>query len=786
MKIKRKAWILKNKGFTLIEMIVTVAIIAIFSGVVLTFIGTGTSVYRNTSSNSKVQMETQETFDKIEDLIIDANRSIYYASGSSNNLGNPITNDIKENSGDGTNSSENKIFIACNEYENNDGTSQYICDVLEWEKSEAKIYYSCKEYKAKSSNAGTAETSETEEFSDKSGENTAVVTSGQNVNVQNRKTLFNRSVLATGILDFRADVSKVKSDKIVRFQLSTENGKKQIQTLHSVSLRNNVDVKKPEEAFEKADAVDVKIKIINAPESMNPGESTLLAYTLVGGGSIDSTTIRWTVVENKDNGNFPSEDPGLGRLTINKNGSGNIVVQVSAVDSNTGKRIYSEIVTIKIKSSETTITPSPDVSPTPKNLIIKQNQNLIGAGQEYKLSDIVTSEMVYEGDKVKTDGYTLTWISTPEFITVDGDRLIVNPEAGKTEASGKVTLKAIDSESKLESNSITIGIARIDIQKPSGLYEVGNAKEWECVYKENGVKIETVTPTKNITEKPEGASDYFAQDGQVQGKFDETDVGSWKVTASVDLTARGGIGQVIANCNFTVKEADNAEILYAKNNTGSESNSLSAGGQYSCGFVNSNTAYLKINKGPVYEQNENCSIEYKIIGTPSDNTTRVEPASNGTYYILTIGQNEKGFLLSATINIWNNSSSSQIKTYRATKNIRVVQKDLVITSPPSIAIVGETYSLKVQAVVSYISDFSADGDEKYSTENINVDTENVYGKNITGDFYTVFPWTVAVSPGKKGKTNVNTQKIPGMLESGFGSWVTFYGKKDVTVMSRSE
>lgn len=38
----------KNKGFTLIELIVTVAIIAIFSGVVLSVIGTGAnSLYKD-------------------------------------------------------------------------------------------------------------------------------------------------------------------------------------------------------------------------------------------------------------------------------------------------------------------------------------------------------------------------------------------------------------------------------------------------------------------------------------------------------------------------------------------------------------------------------------------------------------------------------------------------------------------------------------------------------------------------------------------------------------------
>lgn len=35
-------------------------------------------------------METQETFDQIEDLIIDVNRSLYYANGSGDSLGAEI------------------------------------------------------------------------------------------------------------------------------------------------------------------------------------------------------------------------------------------------------------------------------------------------------------------------------------------------------------------------------------------------------------------------------------------------------------------------------------------------------------------------------------------------------------------------------------------------------------------------------------------------------------------------------------------------------------------------
>ena len=219
-----------NKGFTLIELIVTVAIIAIFSGVILTFVTTGSNTYRSTSSTAKVQMETQETFDRIEDMIINVNRSLYYANVSGKSIGSEIKDDIKK-SGEG-NSTGDKTFIICNEYQNPDGSNGYSCDVLYWNKEKATIYY--RQYDPVS-NSGSAQI------------NVATFASGEDVavNVGEGTSSDEGFVLATGILDFRADLSKVESDKIVRFQLSTENGTKQIETLHSISLRNKAKVQKP-------------------------------------------------------------------------------------------------------------------------------------------------------------------------------------------------------------------------------------------------------------------------------------------------------------------------------------------------------------------------------------------------------------------------------------------------------------------------------------------------------------------------------------------------------------
>ena len=209
---------LNNSGLTLIELIVAIAIIAIFSGVVLTYITSSSNFYRNTSSNSKVQMETQETFDKLEDMIINANRNLAYGTLD----GQPIENDIKRNNHSTSNSS--KIFMVSsgvdseepepssedesdartNQTEREDGTDrQYII----WNCTTGEIRYI---------------------HSEKQNNNWVNKSSGE--------------ILATGVIDFRADISKAVSNKIVNFQLTTENGTKKVQTLHSVSLRNELGV----------------------------------------------------------------------------------------------------------------------------------------------------------------------------------------------------------------------------------------------------------------------------------------------------------------------------------------------------------------------------------------------------------------------------------------------------------------------------------------------------------------------------------------------------------------
>lgn len=770
MKTKERRERLQNKGFTLIELIVTIAIIAIFSGVVLTFISTGSNTYRSTSSSAKVQMETQETFDQIEDLIIDVNRSLYYANGSGDSLGAEIKNDIKQSGG--ANSTGDKTFIICNEYKNGTGNSQYICDVLDWDKDDATIYYSQKEYKATSSSAGNETSVESLMAAEDDTEENAVDAgaSESETKAKDLKMKVDRSVLATGILDFRADVSKVESDKIVRFQLSTQNGTKEIETLHSVSLRNTVEVKKPADSYDDAPSTSVGIKIINAPSSVDPGNSYTLDYNLTGNGKIDPTTIKWEVTANTENGSFPTADPTYGKLTLSDTASGTITVIVSArtVD---GDMITSAPVTIPINGK----------TATPESFTLSTNSILVAADGLYDLSTIIKGTLSYSDNTTADVKNPIAWsIKNPcTGVSLNGSQLTVTDEAGKDSANGSVTLTATEKDSGAnKSADLEVKIARIDLTQPVGTYKVGAVKpqpRTAQVYKESGqdTKIDGTEIVISAQKTNGTTGDYLGG----ANTFSADDVGEWTVNISYDLKKKGGYGTVHSQSTFTVEAAENnnADIEFSNK----AAKGAFAGASYSCGHLGNNYAYIAINKSPDYNNNERATSVWSIEGN-SDPETYIAPAGND--YKLTIGNNEKGFILKVVMQIISNWDNSVTATYTASRSIEVVQKELVVTSPADTVKIGETHDINAEAVVSYLANPESVGENRYATRRVQIEEfikRFVQGQNV----YSTNPWKVEswVSDGTKCNVVVETQTVPGYMQGGYGSWTTIGGQKVVTV-----
>ncbi len=240
-----------NHGLTLIELIVTIGIIGIFIGVVSTFLSTTSNTYRGTSNNSKVQMETQETFDKLEDVIINANRNLAYGT-SSGQIGDDI------NGKDGACSTVSKIFMVSSGEDSDVVNLSEEDDDMPAVNSEDTVMTATAENgssfgsesgenvadKAVTSNSKADDETVRDYFiwDQPSGEVRYIHSEKVNGQWQNYNEDPNGDLLATGVMDFRADISKAVTDKIVRFQLRTKSGTKTIETLHSVSLRNDLGV----------------------------------------------------------------------------------------------------------------------------------------------------------------------------------------------------------------------------------------------------------------------------------------------------------------------------------------------------------------------------------------------------------------------------------------------------------------------------------------------------------------------------------------------------------------
>lgn len=692
MKTEKRRKKQNNRGLTLIELVVTVAIIAVFAGVIMIFMTTGAKTYSSTSSGAKVQMETQETFDRIEDLIIDANRSLYYATGSGTSIGTEIQNDIKGNNGE--NSSQNKTFIICNEYENNDGTSQYICDILDWDKDEQKIYYSQREYTADST-PDDDDTSENDEELTAGEEETQAA--GEQ-NVRDAKVTEDRSVLATGILDFRADVSKVVSDRIVRFQLSTENGKKEIQTLHSVSLRNDVKVRKPADSFDDTESTDVGIKITYAPASMDPGASDMLVYGLTGNGSIDPTTVTWKIVENQSNGSFPSEDHTNGRLTIAEGAAGSVTVQVTA-KTTTGKEISSAPVTIKINGAAPSVTPAVP-TPGPETLILEPQSLLLGAGNTYDMKQLITSAKLHYSDGTEKDVKdSLTWTSDKGFAVLNGSSLSVDAGAGQKD-SGSFVLTATDDTGIFATVPVTV--ARIDLQKPAGTYKPGDTEELAFTYMENGSIVDigtayTLTPLK----KPDSAGNYV-----VGEKFTQNDAGDWTMQISYALENKGGYGTVSGSRNFKVSDGltVDGDIILNKNNDGIEYDTVIADRTYKC----SSTVGWGFNFGLTGGSDwENSQVTWSLKGNyPGIHLENVNP-SNRSADVVIDPDAKTGFILCAEYIQYTDWTKTTVKKRSyGEKEVKVATGITLSSLSGDTAYVGEPYNMQVT-----LTEYDASGNE---------------------------------------------------------------------------
>lgn len=188
-----------EKGFTLIELVIVIGIIAVFSGVIFQVIATTSAMMRNTSATTKRQMEIQEIENKLEALLLKTNKKIYYAYGSADG----ILGEIKE----GEIKDEDKsLYLVSQEEENS--AKEEILDVITWDqKGKTLIYEQIK------------------------------LLNGQVINRI-------KETLAFHVIQFQIDLSGME-DHLVYFYVKIEKSGKQSEAKKSIYLRNSVVKESP-------------------------------------------------------------------------------------------------------------------------------------------------------------------------------------------------------------------------------------------------------------------------------------------------------------------------------------------------------------------------------------------------------------------------------------------------------------------------------------------------------------------------------------------------------------
>lgn len=774
-----------NAGFTLIEMIVTVAIIAIFSSVVVTLIGTGSNLFRGVSGNTKSQIDAQETLNAIEDLIIDANRSVYYAYGSGTDMGEQIRSDIDDSN------AASKTFITCNEYENGDGTSRYVFDVLDWVGSEGKLYYSQRQYTKASSSTeekdenGSGENPELQQNRNESGisgenaentdiaiaaesdeENQTGIISGNSSDIaRDSKELIARSVFAEGIENFTADVTKVESERIVRFRLTTENNRKKVKTLHTVNLRNRIQVLKPDDAFATAGSTDIRITIVGAPNSIDAGNSKILSYD--ASGPIDPTTVVWKITDGADKGSFPALDPTYGKLTVNNNATGTITVTVSARTADGKQTATSAPVTIQINNNRIVT----GIETETKSVLVAAGYNGLNLN-----SEIIWKYVYSDGTKGKDNVPVIWTMDKPDncsyaSVTSEG-QISVGSEAG-TSDKGSFTVRATNSEHNV-SNTITVKIARIDLSLPgnNATYTVGTKKELHCTYMEGGQVVETIDGNNtsaivNITttKKPENASDYNAG-----GNFAENDIGSWNVKATVNLTERAGYDIV----DVHIEKINQFSVIWSHETEGitlgdpkDSTDIVSADDNYACSPHHKYGFSISYDESNIkYIKNVNWSLggNYKgiSIDPSNDNVTTIHISKNA----------RNGFVL--CVDYTGVTYQDEEISIHAEKKVKVANgmEIIPLNEDKQHAYIGESYLMQVQVKV-----YDANGVESKLRICDNVNKTDLSEFSIRGNLggtaklssdkknWDYYPADNPKDYGSEETATATLQRIPGVIFS---------------------
>lgn len=273
-----------QKGFTLVELIIAIAILSVVTLAVCGFIVVGSRSYTSANTDIMLQQDAQLALNQMSDVIIDTTESISY----SGLVGGSMQTVLKDSefSGEVT----DKCLAVVNKKPETDDLNQNPSYWFYYSKDDETIYFNEVDLYDGIANPDAGPTAS--EIKDKFD---AAST--------------DKAVLAEHVTEFSVDISQFEQNRVVMLALTFENGNRMYTTSNNVTVRNRIAINDITVGpMKRADEF-----VINAPAviTLEPGESYSLANRAdfnVNGAPAAAGSVTWSLLGEEKNGSSISPD----------------------------------------------------------------------------------------------------------------------------------------------------------------------------------------------------------------------------------------------------------------------------------------------------------------------------------------------------------------------------------------------------------------------------------------------------------------------------------------------
>lgn len=370
-----------QRGFTIVELLIAVAILSIVVASVCGFILVGSNSYAAANSDINVQQSAQLALNQMSDVLIDTTRSVNYMGYDGGGTPHKALKDAEF-----TFAPEDKSLVMYNgvveenmtpagtptvEVKEGNGNKHYH---FYWSKDAEKLYYAELDVQP-----GDVDTK------------TIAFPTPPTYDPSNPTALpAGWFELASHVTDFSVDLTQVEEKRVVMLALTFLDGKKEYVTSNNVTIRNRVAVNDAElSPLDKKKSLAVKI--MDNP-IVEPGETFHFSIPKVTGQNVADKSVTWSVTASgSPSGGTIFTDPANGILKVASDepaGQVKVTVTTNAKDSE-GKQA-SDTADVEIKRV-TNLNLSTDA---PKDT--KDDVYLVEPGKTYTVFADVTGNRLEE------------------------------------------------------------------------------------------------------------------------------------------------------------------------------------------------------------------------------------------------------------------------------------------------------------------------------------------------------------------------------------------------------